>query len=337
MRVKVSVVVTVYNTEQYLHRCLDSIANQSLREIEVVVVNDGSPDGSAAILAEAAARDARIRAVETPNGGVSKARNLGMDLAAGEFVIFIDSDDYIHPDMLEKLYESAVEHNADMAVCNASRVYADGRISAPIIDFHGNKLITPRADHCGYIRKIFSQEESLAGGSWNKLFRLGRLRESGVRYLDRADIYAEDAVFLYQVLPHMRTISVVDQPMYFYYQHEASVSHNYKEAFAARCERLITVTVQYYRSLGLYDAVKEGIYVKSFAFLLEILYNESMQGKSCQAIRNAVENRFFMELAKKADISHFSRNQKFVYFLYRHKQVFLLNLLFKLKRGGVMD
>ena len=100
----------------------------------------------------------------------------------------------------------------------------------------------------------------------NKFFRLGRLREPACGIWTELISMRRMLCFCIRFYRIREQSDVVDQSMYFYYQHEASVSHNYKEAFAARCERLITVTVQYYRSLGLYDAVKEGIYVKSFAF-----------------------------------------------------------------------
>ena len=102
---KISVIIPVYNVEEYLPVCLDSVLAQTFSDFEAVCVNDGSPDNSAAILEKYAKKDARIKVVSRPNGGLSAARNTGLENACGEYIYFLDSDDYIHPQLLEILYK----------------------------------------------------------------------------------------------------------------------------------------------------------------------------------------------------------------------------------------
>ena len=107
--IKISVVIPVYNTEKYLKKCIESIVNQSLKEIEIIIVNDGSPDNSYQIIEEYKEKDRRIIAVNQENGGISSARNKGIELAKGEYIIHIDSDDWIEQDYFSDMYKKAGE------------------------------------------------------------------------------------------------------------------------------------------------------------------------------------------------------------------------------------
>lgn len=121
MSIKVSIIVPVYNVENYLKQCLDSILNQSLKEIEVIVINDGSTDRSGSICDDYSKKDNRIKVCHTKNNGLSAARNKGLELASGEYIGFVDSDDYIRKDMIKNLYDACKVNSADIGVCNISR------------------------------------------------------------------------------------------------------------------------------------------------------------------------------------------------------------------------
>ena len=121
----ISVVVPVYNVEKYLPKCLDSLLAQSWQELEIIVVDDGSPDNSWDIMQEYARRDSRVRPIRQKNGGLSAARNAGVEAARGEWIGFLDSDDYVAPEMYERLYRAAAEQGAQMAVCSFTYVTPD--------------------------------------------------------------------------------------------------------------------------------------------------------------------------------------------------------------------
>ena len=124
--IKVSVIVPVYNVEKYLPKCLDSLVNQTLKDIEIIIVNDGSPDESDKIISRYAKKYKNIKAYAKENGGLSDARNFGLKKATGKYVAFIDSDDYIDKDMLKKMYEKAISKNLDIIVCDSVNVYENG-------------------------------------------------------------------------------------------------------------------------------------------------------------------------------------------------------------------
>lgn len=123
--VKVSVIVPIYNVEEYINKCIDSILNQTFKEFELILVDDGSTDNSGNICDTYKSIDDRVRVIHKDNGGLSDARNFGIEAATGEFLYFIDGDDFIHEDTLESMYNSIMKTNSDIAVCNMIRYYGE--------------------------------------------------------------------------------------------------------------------------------------------------------------------------------------------------------------------
>lgn len=119
---KISCIVPVYNVEKYLRRCVDSILNQTFTDFELILVDDGSPDNSPAICYEYAVKDSRIKVIHKVNGGVSSARNVGLDVAKGEWICFVDSDDLIEADYMQKMYEAAINNNSDFIMCGIHQI-----------------------------------------------------------------------------------------------------------------------------------------------------------------------------------------------------------------------
>ena len=132
----VSVIVPIYKVEKYLGKCVDSIINQTYKNLEIILVDDGSPDNSGKICDEYAKKDNRIKVIHKENGGLSSARNAGLDVATGEFIAFVDSDDRIHLDFVEKLYRAIKEENADIASC-----YVESFIKKLLLKARGSSSI----------------------------------------------------------------------------------------------------------------------------------------------------------------------------------------------------
>ena len=124
---KISVIVPVYKVEKYLNKCVDSIVNQTFTDIEIILVDDGSPDNSGKMCDDWSQKDRRIRVIHKENGGLSDARNRGIQESSGEYIIFIDSDDFIEPKMLEVLYNLATDHDADVAISGLCDCYKSGK------------------------------------------------------------------------------------------------------------------------------------------------------------------------------------------------------------------
>ena len=146
---KVSVIIPVYNVEDYLEKCLDSVINQTLKDIEIIVVNDGSPDNSQKIIDKYRKKDKRIISVMKENGGQASARNLGIKKSHGEFLCFVDSDDWIELDMLEVLYNNAKENHSDIVTCDYFRVMDNVYTKMAFIQRNGNDpIFWPMLENC---------------------------------------------------------------------------------------------------------------------------------------------------------------------------------------------
>lgn len=168
---KISVIVPVYKAEAYLHRCVDSLLVQTFTDFEILLVDDGSPDRSGEICDEYARKDKRVRVFHKENGGVSSARQCGMDHAWGEYTIHADPDDWVDPTMLEELYQKAKEEDADMVICD---FYEERKNKTIYVRQQPSSL-----DHETVLCELFQQ---LHGSCCNKLVRRACYREFGVRF-----------------------------------------------------------------------------------------------------------------------------------------------------------
>ena len=204
--IKVSVTVPVYNAEPYLRQCLDSLAAQTLCEVEFILVDDGSTDGSGAVCDEYAARDARFRVFHQPNGGSASARQTGLDHVQGEYYTVCDSDDWVEPTMYEELYNKAVADDADIVVSDLMYNYSDG--STRVIP--GNKG-PMRYDL--YLRNVISG--AVGGNTCGKLLRTSILRKYKIAYEPGVNL-GEDVFFLLKVVYHPVRLSYIPKAFYHY-------------------------------------------------------------------------------------------------------------------------
>lgn len=205
-RPTVSVVVPVYDVERWLPQCLQSLADQTLDDLEVIVVNDGSPDGSQAIIDDFVERHpVRFTAYVKPNGGLADARNFGLERARGDYVGFVDSDDFVHPDMFRALHAAATEQDADVVVSPPTYVYERGERPRRLArtDVFGRAVADAPA--------ILDVSRSWA---WNKLYRRALWTSHGFRFPPGQ--WFEDSAVVYNVLLAANRVAAVDAPYYHY-------------------------------------------------------------------------------------------------------------------------
>ncbi len=201
----VSVIVPVYQAESYLPRCLDSLLAQTLTELEVILVDDGSTDATPAVCARYASSDPRVKVIQQPNRGVAAARNAGFDIARGEYVIHCDADDWVDPQMYQLLYKRAAASRADLVSCDFVREYADRSLLDPQLP----DPLTP----AGMLLAIL--DVKVYGSVWNKLIRRDAILASGVRFDESLAVY-EDQCFLCLLLKHLAKIDHISLPLYHY-------------------------------------------------------------------------------------------------------------------------
>ena len=205
---KISIIVPVYKAERYLHKCVDSLLSQTFSDFEVILVDDGSPDGSGAICDDYARKDPRVRVFHKPNGGVSSARQCGMDHARGEYTIHADPDDWVEPTMLEELYRKAKEEDADMVICDFYVEYKG------YIQYVNQR---PSSLECRIVlRELFQQ---LHGSCCNKLVRRACYSRFGVSFPLELS-YCEDLYVNVSLLAHPIRVTYLHKAFYHYVRGE---------------------------------------------------------------------------------------------------------------------
>ena len=236
--IKVSIIVPVYNVELYLDKCLNSLVNQTLKEIEIIVVNDGSKDNSQAIIDKYTNKYNNIKALRKENGGLSDARNYGIKYASGEYIGYVDSDDYVTLDMYEKLYNKAIEEKSDIVECNLYH------------DYNNHQDIEIGT-------KIYDKKKLLILGRsvvWNKIYNREWLLSKKVEF-SKGLIY-EDVEFYSKLLLSLRKISYIDDACIYYVQRGSSVNYN-ATLKTMDILKILKNIICYYKENGAYEEYKD--------------------------------------------------------------------------------
>ena len=216
---KISVIVPVYNVENYLEKCLNSLVNQTLEEIEILVINDGSTDGSQKIIDDFQRKfPQKIKAFSKENGGLSDARNFGIDRASGNFLAFVDSDDYVSENMLEEMYDLAKKNQAELVICNIQKVDENGNVIQKLTQI-------PNMPEKIDLDKNFSVFSDISYFACNKIFK--RELFDGKRF--QKGMHFEDIELIPQVLLRCKTLAKTDVFYYQYLERTNSISKSHTE------------------------------------------------------------------------------------------------------------
>lgn len=213
--IKVSIIMPVYNVDKYIKKSLDSVINQTLREIEIICVNDGSTDNSPQILEEYAERDNRIKIINKKNGGISSARNKGIEQAKGEYIGFVDSDDWAELDMFEKLYKNAKTYDSDMVMCAAHRFDDINKQ----LNYDLPYFTMANFDKT-YDNSVFNHNKTndllfvISVTPWNKIYKSTFIEAIGARFPEGLDF--DDVIFFFKTYLKAEKVSLIRDLLYFY-------------------------------------------------------------------------------------------------------------------------
>jgi glycosyltransferase involved in cell wall biosynthesis len=225
----VSIIIPVYNSEKYLGRCIDSVLSQTYSHIEVVLVNDGSTDGSSLICERYAVKDSRVNFINQENKGVSAARNLGLRVAKGDYVGFIDSDDVVDSEMYKDVMEIAIKHNLEVVSTNYYG-YEIGNINYEIIrnDIPYDKVIYNEQVKKYFVQSYYAGFLGIIPSTWTKVYCLSFLKENKI-FFDEKLKRAEDYWFNFNVFLKASRVFAIDKAYYHYYKNEGSAMQMFRE------------------------------------------------------------------------------------------------------------
>lgn len=216
----ISIIIPVYNVEDCLKHCVDSVCNQSYSNLEIILVDDGSTDSCPMLCDSLASKDSRIKVIHKPNGGLSDARNAGLEIFTGEYVAFVDSDDYIHPEYISFLFDMLTRSGAGIALCNFRKIFTnDESFSYPSIQVPSGEY--KLMDYSEALTELVGFNSVLYVLTWNKLYK--RQIFDDVRF--PVGKISEDFYVSFKVLHRAGKIAVTGAQLYFYYLRKGSIIH----------------------------------------------------------------------------------------------------------------
>lgn len=261
---KISIIIPVYNVEKYIEKALKSVLAQTFTDYEVIMVNDGSTDGSLSILRAYEKKYDNFHLIDLCHGGLSKARSAGVNAATGEYIAFLDSDDFLAPNFLEALYNTAVENDADISSCNFYLYYDKGR----------NKFLMPFTARSG----VYSNEVALRKlildttfhfFMWNKLYKRELFTQNDIKFYD---MYFEDITMAPQLFYYANKVAFVNKPLYYYSRRKDSIISTIDATKINDYIKAMGITRNFLEEKGVYEIYKTAFKTYAFRFKFHMGY-----------------------------------------------------------------
>lgn len=323
---QISIIVPVYNVEKYLHKCMDSLVNQTFENIEFIAVNDGSTDSSLGILREYAKRDSRIVVIDKVNEGVSFARNTALKYVIGEYVMFVDSDDWIDLDTCEKVLELVKQYKCDVMMWSYIREF--GTVSVPkaifqqniIYDEEGVKKNLHRR-FVGAIGNELAKPENLDAlcTIWGKLYKTSIIKRNNIKFDDIRKIGTyEDGIFNLRLFQYVRKAVFINKYFYHYRKdNETSLTSQYKSLFTERWIVLFDLIEKYIDDHKLDSIYRQALYNRIGVSILGLGLNELSSDKNTyekiQSIDSIINIMKFKKAYKLLSLQYFPLPWKFFF------------------------
>ena len=326
----ISIIVPVYNCEKYIEDCINSIKNQTYKNIEIIIVNDGSTDRSLELIQEAANDDKRIKIFSTENMGVSHARNIGVEKANGKWISFVDSDDWLEPNFCELLYGKAAALNADYIGCGYNKVTGE---NIQKINADGNILEYEKDD---FLIKLLNVQTSY-GLIHMKLIKAEYVKQ--VKFNENIKV-AEDALFNIELCDYLNKIVIFNKPLYNYRINTDSVVRKYDENYNNKYSKAMEEVSSYIKSKYANERVLKNLnnFVVYHLMLVCVNYIYNPENKTESRIRllkNICEEITYKDAVKFSNYNELSMTRKITLFTIKHKLYILTALICEFRQRQI--
>lgn len=333
----VSVVVPVYNVEQYLDRCVSSIVNQTYQNLEIILVDDGSPDRCPAMCDAWAQRDRRIKVVHKENAGLGMARNTGIENAGGEHICFFDSDDYIHRETIEKACRAMADTNAEVVIFGMARISARGKLVRNVIPepekpvYRGDEVQDIFLPDLTDTNHVSVRNKDLSLSACVCLFSMELVRRTGWRFASERQTISEDSHSLIWLYKYVNSVAILPEALYFYCENTASLTQVY------RPDRFLRVKDFYLQCVGMAQQIGHsprvcrrisGLFLSfSIAAMKQIVAADLPHREKRTELKKIVEDELMQQILAEPDCRYRSRMRQVLFRAMRrrlHGMVYLL-------------
>lgn len=331
MEPKVSIIVPVYNVEKYLRRCIDSLVEQSYLNLEILLVDDGSTDESLIICTEYEAKDSRIRVFHKENEGLGLTRNYGIERAEGEYLTFVDSDDYLTKDAIEWMVSKVIESDADIVTANTYYKNEELKVMLPERLYTGSEIKEVLVTHMmgNYAKRI----DAISYTATAKLFKKKIFDENNLRFPSERRLIWEDLAFSTEAYPLCEKVYISHKPIYYYCFNEGSLTHTYRQNKLELVMVLYCYMKEKIKKLNLPDEAQFRLDTNFIGHIrtcikLEVFYaNLNGHKRAIQNIREICFRKDVQTLLRNYPKASFNKSQYIYNIAIKHKWAYLVYFL----------
>ncbi len=339
MKPLLTVVIPVYNVEKYLDRCVNSIVNQTLKNLEIVLVDDESPDNCPMLCDEWAKKDARIKVIHKKNAGLGFARNSGIDVATGDYITFLDSDDYMDLKAYEIVTSHAIEKNLDVCYFQHRRVTKDNK-KIEVSKEKSTCIFEGKEEMKRFMMNMVGEDpatERISPFSMSVcmgVFRLSTIMQSGIRFVSEREIASEDLIFHINYLKHINKVCVLPNVFYNYYINPNSITTTFNDGKYQRMIKLLYVVKNELLKDFTWDRIRMHYYSQQLRIIKVVLRYASKSNYSIEEKKNYIiklcEENILMDILHDPIIDKYPFPDRCIIFLMRNKIIIPMILVYKL-------
>lgn len=330
----VSIIIPIFNVEKYLDRCIESVVNQTYKNLEIILVDDGSTDSCPQMCDEWGLKDSRIKVVHKENAGLGMARNTGIDNASGEYIFFFDSDDYVDVTTVERCVKSAVENDSEVVAYGRNDVYDDGRIVPRGIKTE--KTLFSDSEICNIVLPaMFTYELGFGVSSWGKMYKLELFNRFNKRFVSEKQIISEDAYFAIDLYTDVNRVSIVCENLYFYCKRGNSLSQIYNPERQSKNDAFYLKAIDLAKNRGLSKRVVDSIAARyqmyTFSAIKQVVATGLSKSEKKKEIRKIFKSKVLRSTLTKDIITKHNKKLRLFYFLLKSRFYWLCEKMIELK------
>lgn len=329
MKKLVSIVVPIYNVENYLDRCLNSIINQTYKNIEIILVDDGSYDDCPKICDRYALQDNRIKVIHKKNAGLGMARNTGIENANGDYIFFFDSDDYVDLSAVEKCVTNAVLNNSDVVMFGRyddyNGVIKHRSIKTEQFFFQGEEIQKK------VLASLFTYDMGIGTSACMKMFNLQIIKENDFRFKSEKEIISEDSFFMLEFFRKVRTATIIPESLYYYFKRSESLTCSYKPNRQKKNDDFLKICLNYVKEVGLPSEISNHIQARyhglTLGAMMQIIESDLSEKEKNNELNQIFHNDLLRDTLKNDVIQWDARVPQIFWYCLKLKLYFLCYIL----------